>query len=372
MSTMARVTRASASGDASDGRRDADSTGGTSAAGDAPRRGDDDSGDRAAAGDVPAYGLCDSVAAGASLDDDAPSSGGAPPSTSSSAASRALDECRTQLAASLETSRLQARALAGYREQLRDAQLQLARSSTNAAARFEIYVSKDTFKFHASHFVAYPGFRERLHGHSYRAAVKLVGNHQIGRDGYVLDFGCVKSVAKDVCKEMNEYFLVPMLSEVLTIDVDDDEEDDARAGGKICGDCADDDAGTSAPKKGAKRKRAAHPGSVSIACEDGSRFVFPRQDCLLLPIMHSTAEELGVYLYGKILERIDATYLRQRGVEAMEVTVSEAVGQDAVFRRAIPAPGEGGFDVMSYISEADIPVMPCATETEAAGRKVRR
>lgn len=34
-------------------------------------------------------------------------------------------------------------------------------------APFEIYVSKDTFKFSASHFVAYPGFRERLHGLSH-------------------------------------------------------------------------------------------------------------------------------------------------------------------------------------------------------------
>lgn len=84
-------------------------------------------------------------------------------------------------------------------------------SQHTQTTQFEIFVSKDTFKFNASHFVAYPGFRERLHGHSYRASVKLLGSHEIGRDGYVLDFGCVKTAAKDVCKTLNEYFLVPML-----------------------------------------------------------------------------------------------------------------------------------------------------------------
>lgn len=279
-------------------------------------------------------------------------------------------------------------------------------------ATFEIYVAKDTFKFNASHFVAYPGFRERLHGHSYRASVKLVGSNQIGRDGYVLDFGCVKSAAAAVCKTMNEYFLVPMLSEVLKITVDGaegkDEDGDAS---KICGDC-DDDYSTNVKLEGAqtnKRRRTDtnsecdkikredesafggnvdsnestvkkqqptnYPGSVAIECEDGSRFVFPRQDCLLLPIMHSTAEELAIYIYGKILSKLNSGYLRQRGVTAMEVTVSEAVGQDATFRCALPGlfgnENTDFFDVARFISERSVPVMPCATETEAAEQRKR-
>lgn len=285
---------------------------------------------------------------------------------------------------------------------------------TNAAcdhASFEIYVAKDTFKFNASHFVAYPGFRERLHGHSYRASVKLIGCKKIGRDGYVLDFGCVKSAAAAVCKTMNEYFLVPKLSEVLEITVDEAEGDDENGvNSKICGHC-DDDHGKDVRLEGTptnKRRRTnntsqcdeikdeddstvggngsmfeakrmktqnnatMYPGSVTIKCEDGSMFVFPRQDCLLLPIMHSTAEELAVYLYGKILSKLDARYLHQRGVTAMEVTVSEAVGQDATFRCPIPdlsGNSGNGFDVARFISEQNVPVMPCTTETMAAVQK---
>jgi len=272
-----------------------------------------------------------------------------------------------QIAAAVNMNNIQAQAINQYQNQLAALQTQLA--TTSNGTQFEINVSKDTFKFNASHFVAYPGFRERLHGHSYKASVKLIGSHQIGRDGYVLDFGCVKSVAKEVCKELNEYFLVPMLSEVLKITVEEDEDGD-QVGKKVCGDC-DENTGTPVPKKTKKRKRNYYPGSVTILCEDGSTFVFPRQDCLLLPIMHSTAEELAVYLYGKILQNLDAEYLRKRGVTVMEVTVSEAVGQDAVFRCVIPASGGKEFDVVSYISKEAIPVMPCATETEAAEQRKR-
>lgn len=200
-------------------------------------------------------------------------------------------------------------------------------------AQFEIYVSKDTFKFNASHFVAFPGFRERLHGHNYRVSVRLVGSRKVGGDGYVLDFGCVKEAVKTVCMGLNEYFLVPMLSDVLTI---------------TCSDV-----------------------SVTIVTEDGCNFVFPRDDCILLPIVHSTAEELAVYLYGKILGQLDAKYMRQRGVTEMAVTVSEGAGQDATFRREIPksGTGEGSLDVAAYVSKGTIPLMRCATDTESAAKR---
>eukprot|EP00578_Thalassiosira_sp_NH16_P022536 CAMPEP_0181092432 /NCGR_PEP_ID=MMETSP1071-20121207/8916_1 /TAXON_ID=35127 /ORGANISM="Thalassiosira sp., Strain NH16" /LENGTH=771 /DNA_ID=CAMNT_0023174613 /DNA_START=26 /DNA_END=2341 /DNA_ORIENTATION=+ len=266
----------------------------------------------------------------------------------------------SQLSAATNMNNIQAQAIRQYQAQLAEMQTQLEKTDDTATTRFEIRVEKDTFKFNASHFVAYPGFRERLHGHNYRTAVKVIGSDKIGRDGYVLDFGCVKTAVKDICKEMNEYFIVPTLSDVLTITVVDD------AGDEVC-----DLRGKSKKKR---KRKSMFPGSIMILTEDGSTFVFPRQDCLMLPIMHTTAEEFAVYIYGKILDKLNTGYLLERGVTAMEVTVSEAVGQDAVFRRPIPKLDEyggGGFDVASYISEKSIPVMPCRTDTEAAVMKQR-
>lgn len=40
---------------------------------------------------------------------------------------------------------------------------------------FEVFVGKEDFKFSCSHFVAFDGYRERLHGHNYSVGVRLTG-----------------------------------------------------------------------------------------------------------------------------------------------------------------------------------------------------
>jgi 6-pyruvoyl tetrahydropterin synthase len=52
-------------------------------------------------------------------------------------------------------------------------------SSSTGGAEFEVFVGKEDFKFSAAHFVAFNGFRERLHGHNYQVAVRLKGQ-QVG------------------------------------------------------------------------------------------------------------------------------------------------------------------------------------------------
>ena len=212
----------------------------------------------------------------------------------------------------------------------------LNRMSTSTISRngmttmFEVHVSKDTFKFNAAHFVAYPGFRERLHGHNYRVSVRLLGERTIGPDGYVIDFGCIKNVTKKVCKELNERFLCPTLSNVIQIAI-------GNTGG--------------------------NHESVTLTCEDGSVFVFPKSDCAMIPIVHATTEELAIYLWGRILQELDADYLIKRGIHTMEITVAEAIGQDATFRLEIPKSGSSDhlFDVSQYIMTGDVVPMPCSS-----------
>ena len=162
---------------------------------------------------------------------------------------------------------------------------------------FEVRVAKDTFKFSAAHFVAYRGYRERLHGHNYTVSVRLLGSNHICHDGYVLDFGCVKKVTRQICKEINEHFLCPMLSDVLHIEVQSKSNGDNDV-----------------------EKRE---GNVMITCEDGAVFMFPEGDCVMLPIVHATAEELAIYLWGRILQGLDAALLLRRGIHTLEVRYGE-------------------------------------------------
>jgi 6-pyruvoyltetrahydropterin/6-carboxytetrahydropterin synthase len=155
--------------------------------------------------------------------------------------------------------------------------------------RYEVYVGKEYLKFNAAHFIAYPGFRERLHGHNYHVAVRLEG--ELGADGYVIDFGLVKKVTKAVCEELDERTILPSKSDCLTI-----EESD---------------------------------GSVVVRYEDGARFSFPRDDVILLPIVHSSAEELAEWVLGRL--RVELRAAGARPWKRLEVSVAETPGQSASF-----------------------------------------
>ena len=84
-----------------------------------------------------------------------------------------------------------------------------------SAAAYRVVVEKEYLKFSAAHFIAYKGFREPLHGHNYQVSVAISG--AVGPDGYVLDFGIVKQLTKEVCAELDERVLVPAKSDCLTI-----------------------------------------------------------------------------------------------------------------------------------------------------------
>jgi 6-pyruvoyltetrahydropterin/6-carboxytetrahydropterin synthase len=154
---------------------------------------------------------------------------------------------------------------------------------------FRVHVTKDYLKFNAAHFIAYKGFREALHGHNYRVSVGVEG--ALGAEGYVLDFGIVKQVTKRVCSTLDEKTLIPAHSDCLEI-------------------------------------RAA--GDQVIVRYEADEFRFPRADVLLIPIVHSSAEELARYLAGEVRRALAAEGIR--GVGPIEVGVEETPGQAAYYR----------------------------------------
>lgn len=155
---------------------------------------------------------------------------------------------------------------------------------------FRVHVTKDYLKFSAAHFIAYPGFRERLHGHNYRVSVAIHG--PLGRQGYVVDFGVVKRIARRLCDRLDEHLLIPLKSDCLTV---------------------------------------REEGERVLVCYEDDAFSFPRSDVLLLPIVHSSAEELAQYLAGELRRELAEEGIG--GLTAIEVGVEESFGQSAVFRQ---------------------------------------
>jgi 6-pyruvoyl-tetrahydropterin synthase len=159
------------------------------------------------------------------------------------------------------------------------------------ARRYSVVVAKDYLKFAAAHFIAYPGFREPLHGHNYQVSVRIEAD--LGPDGYVLDFGLVKRVAKGLCDELDERVLLPEASDCLLV--------------------------------------ARLADAVEVTTESGDRFRFPTADVRLLPIAHSSAEELAAYLLARLRDALRGE-AGGRGLAALEVGVAEAPGQVAYCR----------------------------------------
>ncbi len=69
--------------------------------------------------------------------------------------------------------------------------------------------------------------------------------------------------------------------------------------------------------------------SVEAVYEDGSRFVFPRGDVMLLPIVHTSAEELARYVAGQV--RAELLAVGARPWRRLEVSVAETRGQSATY-----------------------------------------
>lgn len=179
------------------------------------------------------------------------------------------------------------------------------------AAR-EVGVALDDMKFSAAHFVAYHGFREPLHGHNYSIAIR-VGGEALQGDGYIVDFGELKRVARAACKLLNNRTLLPARSDVLQV-----------------------------------KHLEGNPSQVEVLCEGGVRFNFPAADCALLPVVHTTAEELAEHLWLEILVKHGLGALTAgRGVQWMEVIVAERPNQSARYRNdvahslAVPRAGLG-------------------------------
>lgn len=204
---------------------------------------------------------------------------------------------------------------------------------------FNVRVAKEDFKFNAGHFVAYKGFRERLHGHNYKVALRVFGTRHIMNDGYVLDFGDVKKACRKVCKRINEYFLCPMYCDVM--EVRELFLDNNSQGSK------------------------GEPYIQLKVLDDDSIFLFPKKDCVLLPVAHVTTEELSIYLWGEIVKELgDPSRLLKRGIRKIEITVSEALGQESSFIQEVPPTTEEIdvlCDVRTYIMKDD--EEECATSS---------
>jgi 6-pyruvoyltetrahydropterin/6-carboxytetrahydropterin synthase len=154
---------------------------------------------------------------------------------------------------------------------------------------FKVRVTKDTFVFCAGHFITYEGDKcERLHGHNYRASVEIEG--VLDENLYVFDFIALKRRARAITDELDHRMLLPTRNRFVAL-----EEG---------------------------------PRSVRVRYKD-REWLFPRDECVLLPIENTTAEQLARYIAQRLREELQRHH--QYDPQVLRVEVEENVGQSAVY-----------------------------------------
>jgi len=155
---------------------------------------------------------------------------------------------------------------------------------------FKIHVTKDYLSFCSGHFITYEGHScERLHGHDYRVGVTLEG--EISASWYIFDFVTLKKLMKQITDEIDHRVLLALNNPLLKISYDD------RA--------------------------------ISVEYKE-RRYLFPRDDVVLLPIPNTTAEMLAQYLTNRLKQQLIS--LQVENIHFIEIDVEESFGQFATYR----------------------------------------
>jgi 6-pyruvoyltetrahydropterin/6-carboxytetrahydropterin synthase len=157
------------------------------------------------------------------------------------------------------------------------------------AESFHIRVTKDHLVFSSGHFISYEGDKcERLHGHNYRTAVEI--EDELDANSYVFDFIALKHRTKEITDELDHRMLLPVGNPLIQVE---------------------------------ERLKSVH-----VRYQD-REWLFPREDCVLLPIENTTAELLARYIGQRLLEVLRSRHRFEPRV--LRVEVEENFGQSATY-----------------------------------------
>jgi 6-pyruvoyltetrahydropterin/6-carboxytetrahydropterin synthase len=147
---------------------------------------------------------------------------------------------------------------------------------------FHVRIANDDLVFCAGHFITLEGGEcERLHGHSYRVAAEVYGPLNDCR--YVVDFLVVRNALKSILAGLDHRMLLPTQNPAIRV--------------------------------------TPQHGQVEATFAD-RRWVFPQDDCLLLPLANTTTEMLAQY----IGERLAAAIKSASGVSPARVRIEIGEG----------------------------------------------
>src|SRR5262245_36571003 len=132
---------------------------------------------------------------------------------------------------------------------------------------YRVRLEKEQHIFSAAHFITFNGdVCERLHGHNYGVAVEVEG--PLDQNQYVIDFIALRDELKAITDQLDHHVLLPTGHPLIRVTAREQEIE-------------------------------------AVFIPDGRRWIFPRGDCVLLPVPNTTAELLAKFIGERLLEAID-------------------------------------------------------------------
>lgn len=157
---------------------------------------------------------------------------------------------------------------------------------------FEVRVTKDSLVFSAAHFITFNGnVCERLHGHNWRLDVRIAG--ALDENYYVFDFIALRDACQNIALELDHRVLLPERHHSISVE------------------------------------RISEGREVVARFED-RRWVFPVEDCAILPVENTTAELIARWIGHRLLD--DLNLRGNEHVTELKVGVEENFGQWATVR----------------------------------------
>jgi 6-pyruvoyltetrahydropterin/6-carboxytetrahydropterin synthase len=150
---------------------------------------------------------------------------------------------------------------------------------------FRVLLQKEQLVFSSAHFITFAGdICECLHGHNYGLRAEVEGS--LDENRYVIDFIAFRDALSELVKQLDHHMLLPTLHPMIQVDEKIDE--------------------------------------VTVRFRK-KRWVFPREDCMLLPIANTTAEEIAWWIATQLKNKL-YSQIGPR-LSMLEVGVDENHGQ---------------------------------------------
>ena len=155
---------------------------------------------------------------------------------------------------------------------------------------FRVDVTKEQFVFSAAHFITFAGdICERIHGHNYAVRASVEG--PLDENRYVVDFIALRDAVLAETQKLDHHVLLPRDHQTIKVVRDETE---------------------------------------TTATFQDRRWVFPNEDCILLPVVNTTAEEIAKVIAERVREKTRNDF--GNALSWIEVAVDENQGQWGVCR----------------------------------------